>query len=220
MSRRSGGRAARRRRSVRGWQPSRHHCPAQKMFLSRLGTGVFRPDRRSRPCSRARRAAAVPVTGPDATAAGASWRGARKPHLQQTRDEARHNPTRHARPSLLARRGRLVPRARRGSTRGVPDPAPKTTARRPNPEPFHARRQRAPGGLARRLGVAAARRLPCSPIPPEPASLFARRRRSSEAQPAQEPPSAAARQSCGTKASTQARNSIAMRLHTWDANTG
>jgi hypothetical protein len=50
---------------------------------SRLGTGVFRPDRRSRPWPRARRAAAVPVAGPDASAAGASWRGAPKPHLQQ-----------------------------------------------------------------------------------------------------------------------------------------
>jgi hypothetical protein len=88
-------------------------------------------------------------------------------------------------------------------------------ARRPAAQQlFRARRLRAPGGLARRLGVAAARRLPCSPPPPEPASLFARRRRSSEAQPAQEPPSAAARQSCGTKASTQAKHLTAMRLHT------
>jgi hypothetical protein len=149
------------------------------------------------------------------------------------RVDARHSPT-PCTSSSFARRGRLVTSARRAASRrrSVPvqevrregqltnNPAQESTARRPNTQPFHARRQRAPGGLARRLGVAAARRLPCPPIPPEPASLFARRRRSSEAQPAQEPPSAAARQSCGTKASTQARNSIAMRLHTWIANTG
>jgi hypothetical protein len=51
-----------------------------------------------------------------------------------------------------------------------------------------ARRRRAPGVLAHWLGVAAARRLLCSPFHRhESTSLFARRRRRSGAQPAQEP---------------------------------
>jgi hypothetical protein len=200
------GRAARRRRLVRGWQPSRHHSSPQKMFLSRLGTGVFRPDRRSRPCSRARRAAAVPVAGPDATAASASWRGARNPHLQQTRDEARLNPTCHARPSLLARRGHLVPRARRATTRGRSRSCTKEHGSTAKPTTFpstataRARRARPPAWGSRGATP------PLITYPTR--ARIALRAATAELRGTTGlgAPSAAARQSCGAKASTQARN--------------
>jgi hypothetical protein len=136
--------------------------------------------------------------GADGAARGARRRGAATPRLRRPSGgaaclgpRAGVRSTLGFRPPKPARR--FTPRLDGRSLR-TQGPARRLPVARRRVEGFPlgsaqwARRRRAPGVLAHWLGVAAARRLLCSTFHNlETTSLFARRRRRSGAQPAQEP---------------------------------
>jgi hypothetical protein len=122
-----------------------------------------------------------------------------------------------------------LPRQNHGSTAGCPEPRARRVASSrhggaprgfPSAQHNGARRRRAPGVLAHWLGVAAARRLLWSPF------TNTRSRRSLHgdggAQGHNRPRSTIRRGAARLRRKGQhtGKNSAAMRLHTWEANTG
>jgi hypothetical protein len=188
-ARRHSGRAA---RPCAGELPVRRRSSLTSLGCEQVGHLRARP-RDGKPCQK-------PALGEGADGAtrSARRRGTATPRLRRPSGGAvRLGPRAGVRLTLGSRPPKSARRSRHGSTAGRSEPRGRRVASlrhggasRDFPSVQHngARRRRAPGVLAHWLGVAAARRLLCSIFHNlETTSLFARRRRRSGAQPAQEP---------------------------------